>query len=100
MGHLTAAQNILLGREPRKAAGMLQDEDQLNRYTQALFEGEVDPISRTPYCPHRRSPKCLLPNRRIRRNFVGRWSNWCQVRARIGTAPLVYWHRTRRSGLR
>jgi ribose transport system ATP-binding protein len=38
MAHLTAAQNIFLGREPRKAAGLLLDEDQLNRDTQALFD--------------------------------------------------------------
>jgi ribose transport system ATP-binding protein len=38
MGHLTAAQNIFLGREPRKMAGLLLDEDQLNRDTQALFD--------------------------------------------------------------
>jgi ribose transport system ATP-binding protein len=38
MGHLTAAQNIFLGREPRKAAGLLLDEDQLNRNAQALFD--------------------------------------------------------------
>ena len=37
MAHLTAAQNIFLGREPRKAAGLLLDEAQLNRDTQALF---------------------------------------------------------------
>lgn len=38
MGHLTAAQNIFMGREPRKAAGLLLDEDQLNRDAQALFD--------------------------------------------------------------
>jgi len=38
MNHLTAAQNIFLGREPRKAAGLLLDEDQLNRHAQALFD--------------------------------------------------------------
>ncbi|MBX9818131.1 MAG: sugar ABC transporter ATP-binding protein [Burkholderiaceae bacterium] len=38
MGHLTAAQNIFLGREPRKAAGLLLDEAQLNRDAQALFD--------------------------------------------------------------
>jgi ribose transport system ATP-binding protein len=38
MAHLTAAQNIFLGREPRKAAGLLLDEDQLNRDAQALFD--------------------------------------------------------------
>lgn len=38
MAHLTAAQNIFLGREPRRAAGLLLDEDQLNRDAQALFD--------------------------------------------------------------
>jgi ribose transport system ATP-binding protein len=38
MGHLTAAQNIFLGREPRKAAGLFLDEGQLNRDAQALFD--------------------------------------------------------------
>ncbi|MDZ7919818.1 sugar ABC transporter ATP-binding protein [Rhodoferax sp.] len=38
MGHLTAAQNIFLGREPRKAGGLLLDEAQLNRDAQALFD--------------------------------------------------------------
>lgn len=38
MGHLTAAQNIFLGREPRKAAGLLLDEEQLNRDAQTLFD--------------------------------------------------------------
>ncbi len=38
MGHLTAAQNIYLGREPRKAAGLLLDEEQLNRDAKALFD--------------------------------------------------------------
>ena len=38
MRHLTAAQNIFLGREPRKAAGLLLDEDQLNRDALALFD--------------------------------------------------------------
>ena len=38
MGHLTAAQNIYLGREPRKFAGLFLDEEQLNRDAQALFD--------------------------------------------------------------
>ncbi len=37
MAHLTAAQNIFLGREPRKAAGLLLDEDRLNQDTRQLF---------------------------------------------------------------
>jgi ribose transport system ATP-binding protein len=37
MGHLTAAQNIYLGREPRKMGGWFLDDDQLNRDAQALF---------------------------------------------------------------
>jgi ribose transport system ATP-binding protein len=37
MGHMTAAQNIYLGREPRKMGGWFLDDDQLNRNAQALF---------------------------------------------------------------
>ncbi len=37
MGHMTAAQNIYLGREPRKMGGWFLDDDQLNRDAQALF---------------------------------------------------------------
>jgi len=48
MAHLTAAQNIFLGREPRKAAGLLLDEDQLNHDAQALFDRlnlQLDPTT-------------------------------------------------------
>ncbi len=38
MGHLTAAQNIYLGREPRKAGGWFLDDAQLNRDAQKLFD--------------------------------------------------------------
>ena len=38
MPHLTAAQNIFLGREPKGTLGLFLDEDQLNRDTQALFD--------------------------------------------------------------
>ncbi|QDL54530.1 sugar ABC transporter ATP-binding protein [Rhodoferax aquaticus] len=38
MAHLTAAQNIFLGREPRKCGGLLLDEDAIHRDTQALFD--------------------------------------------------------------
>ncbi len=38
MSHLTAAQNIFLGREPKSKSGLFLDEDQLNRDTQALFD--------------------------------------------------------------
>jgi len=38
MNHLTAAQNIFLGREPRRLGGLFLDEDKLNRDTQALFD--------------------------------------------------------------
>src|SRR4051795_4529994 len=31
MGHLTVAQNMFIGREPRRAFGLLLDEDGLNR---------------------------------------------------------------------
>ncbi|WP_293661879.1 sugar ABC transporter ATP-binding protein [Rhodoferax sp. OV413] len=37
MPHLTAAQNIFLGREPRKAGGWLLNEEKLNEDTRALF---------------------------------------------------------------
>ena len=37
MPHLTAAQNVFIGREPRKALGWFLDEDQLNRDAQELF---------------------------------------------------------------
>jgi RHS repeat-associated protein len=38
----------------------------------------VDPISRTPYCSTKRSPKCpnrIPPSRRTRRNFESKWSS-------------------------
>ena len=38
MGHLTAAQNIFIGREPRRAGGLLLDEVRLNRDAAALFD--------------------------------------------------------------
>ncbi len=38
MSHMSAAQNIFLGREPRKAMGLLLDDDQLNRDAQTLFD--------------------------------------------------------------
>ena len=38
MPHLSAAQNIFLGREPRKAGGLFIDEAQMNRAASALFE--------------------------------------------------------------
>ena len=38
MNHLTVAQNIFIGREPRRAFGLLLDEDKLNREAAALFE--------------------------------------------------------------
>jgi len=38
MNHLTAAQNIFLGREPRRFGGFFLDEDQLNADAAALFE--------------------------------------------------------------
>lgn len=38
MNHLTAAQNIFLGREPRRLGGLFLDEDKLNQDTQALFD--------------------------------------------------------------
>lgn len=38
MPHLSAAQNIYIGREPRKSGGWLLDEAQLNRDAQVLFD--------------------------------------------------------------
>jgi len=38
MPHLTAAQNIFLGREPRKWGGLLLDDSKLNADTQGLFD--------------------------------------------------------------
>ncbi len=49
MPHLTAAQNILIGREPRKAGGLLLDEAALNAYAADVFRSmslSIDP--RTP----------------------------------------------------
>src|SRR3954447_18685 len=37
MNHLTVAQNIFIGREPRKAFGLLLDEDKLNRQAAELL---------------------------------------------------------------
>ena len=37
MNHLSAAQNIFIGREPRKAMGLFIDEDELNRQAAAIF---------------------------------------------------------------
>ena len=38
MNHLTVAQNIFIGREPRRAFRVLLDEDKLNRQAAALLE--------------------------------------------------------------
>jgi ribose transport system ATP-binding protein len=49
MPHLTAAQNIFIGREPRKASGLLLDEAKLNADTAEIFASmhlKLDP--RTP----------------------------------------------------
>ena len=49
MPHLTAAQNIFIGREPRKAGGLLLDEAKLNADTAEIFAAmhlKLDP--RTP----------------------------------------------------
>jgi ABC-type sugar transport system ATPase subunit len=37
MNHLTAAQNIFIGREPRRRAGLLLDENRLNAQAAAIF---------------------------------------------------------------
>jgi ribose transport system ATP-binding protein len=49
MNHLTAAQNIFIGREPRNALRFLLDEQELNRKTQALFDRlnlKLDPTTK------------------------------------------------------
>jgi ribose transport system ATP-binding protein len=38
MPHLTAAQNIFIGREPSRGFGLLLNEDELNQKAQALFD--------------------------------------------------------------
>ena len=38
MNHLTVAQNIFIGREPKRAFGLLLDEDKLNREAAALLD--------------------------------------------------------------
>jgi ribose transport system ATP-binding protein len=46
MADLTAAQNIFIGREPRKAGGLLLDEAALNARAQAIFDAmnlKLDP---------------------------------------------------------
>ena len=48
MPHLSAAQNIFIGREPRKHGGWVLDEAQLNRDAQALFDRmhlQLDPAT-------------------------------------------------------
>ncbi|MBP0598686.1 sugar ABC transporter ATP-binding protein [Herbaspirillum sp. LeCh32-8] len=49
MNHLSAAQNIFIGREPKKGFGLFLDEEQLNRQAAVIFERmrlDLDP--RTP----------------------------------------------------
>jgi ribose transport system ATP-binding protein len=49
MNHLSAAQNIFIGREPRGRFGLLLDEDRLNAQAAALFERlhlRLDPRAR------------------------------------------------------
>jgi ribose transport system ATP-binding protein len=38
MPHLTVAQNVFIGREPRRGLSFLLDDDKINAQTQALFE--------------------------------------------------------------
>ena len=38
MNHLTVAQNIFIGREPKRAFGLLLDEDKLNRQAPAILD--------------------------------------------------------------
>ena len=47
--HLTVAQNVFVGREPRRAAGLLVDDARLNREARELFERlrlDLDPRAR------------------------------------------------------
>ena len=49
MGHLSVAQNIFIGREPRRGVGFWLDEKALNRNAKALFEElhiHLDPRAR------------------------------------------------------
>lgn len=49
MGHLSAAQNIFIGREPRRALGLFLDEERLNADARLLFERlnlRLDPRTR------------------------------------------------------
>lgn len=49
MPHLTVAQNVFIGREPRRAAGLLLDDNALNQETVRLFEMlhlKLDPRSK------------------------------------------------------
>jgi ribose transport system ATP-binding protein len=49
MNHLSAAQNIFLGREPRHRLGLFLDDDALNEQTRRLFERmnlKLDPRTR------------------------------------------------------
>ena len=52
MGHLTVAQNIFIGREPRR--GLLLDEKALNRKTAAAVRGSPHPAGSA----HARVPAC------------------------------------------
>src|SRR4030095_15507893 len=49
MSHLSAAQNIFIGREPRRGLGIFLDEDRLNEDARRLFERmnlRLDPRTR------------------------------------------------------
>lgn len=48
MNHLTAAQNIFIGREPRKGFGLFVDEDRMNRDAAEIFRRmkvDIDPAA-------------------------------------------------------
>ena len=47
--HLTVAQNIFIGREPRRGIGVIVDDERINRQAHELFEGlhlKLDPRAR------------------------------------------------------
>lgn len=51
MPHLTLAQNVFIGREPRQGIRLVLDENRINAQTQALFDSmhlRLDPYSRSP----------------------------------------------------
>jgi len=65
----------------------LLGEEGVEELLARTIEVEVDPISRTPYCSYRRSPRCPIQNRLTRRNFESRWSSWFELAANLASWP-------------